>query len=33
MFCVWKMGPYDQKLLGKIQKEGSENTARVGKRK
>jgi len=27
------MGPYSQKLLGKIQREGSENTTRVGKRK
>ena len=33
MLCVWKVGPYGQKLLGEIEKEkGSRNTIRVGKR-
>ena len=34
MFCVWKMGPYGQKLLAEKRKGGqdSRNTARVGKR-
>jgi len=32
---MWKMGPYNQKLLAKKEKreEGSRNTTRVGKRK
>ena len=33
MLCMWKVGPYGQKLLGKIQEEGSRDTAGVGKRK
>ena len=33
MLCVWKVGPYGQKLLGKMEKgEGSRNAIRVGKR-
>ena len=33
MLCVWKVGSYGQKLLGKIEKEkGSRNATRVGKR-
>ena len=33
MLCVWKVGPYGQKLLGEIEKEkSSRNTIRVGKR-
>ena len=30
---MWKVGPYSQKLLGKIQGKSSRNTAGVGKRK
>jgi len=30
---IQKVGPYGQKLLGKTQRKGSENAARVGKRK
>jgi len=30
---MWKVGPYGQKLLGKIQEEGSRDAAGVGKRK
>ena len=33
MLCVWKMGPYGQKLLGKTQGKSSRNAAGVGKRK
>ena len=33
MLCMWKVGPYGQKLLGKAQSKGSRNTARGGKRK
>jgi len=34
MLCVWKVGPYSQKLLAKEGKRGenSRNTARVSKR-
>ena len=33
MLCVWKVGPYGQKLLGEMEKgEGSRNAARVSKR-
>jgi len=33
LLCVWKVGPYSQKLLGEIEKgENSRNTARVSKR-
>ena len=33
MLCVWKVGPYGQKLLGEMENgEGSRNTTRVGKR-
>ena len=33
MLCMWKVGPYGQKLLGKTQGEGSGDTAGVSKRK
>ena len=33
MLCVWKMGPYGQKLLGKTQGKSSRNAAGVSKRK
>ena len=33
MLCVWKIGPYGQKLLGKTQGKSSRNAAGVGKRK
>ena len=33
MLCVWKVGPYGQKLLGEMEKgEDSRNAARVSKR-
>ena len=34
MLCIWKVGPYGQKLLAKKRKreKSSRNTARVGKR-
>ena len=33
MLCLWEVGPYGQKLLGKAQREDSRDTARVSKRK
>ena len=33
MLCMWEVGPYGQKLLGKAQEKGSRNAAGVGKRK
>jgi len=33
MLCMWKIGPYSQKLLGKTQAEGSRNAVGVDKRK
>ena len=35
MLCMWKMGPYGQKLLAKKEKreEGSRTATRVSKRK
>ena len=33
MLCMWKVGPYGQKLLGKTQRKGSGNATQVGKRK
>jgi len=33
MLCMWKMGLYGQKLLGKTQGKSSRNTTQVGKRK
>ena len=33
MLCMWKVGPYDQKLLGETQREGNGDTIGVGKRK
>ena len=33
MLCMWKVGPYGQKLLGKAQNEDSRNAARGGKKK
>ena len=33
MLCMREVGPYGQKLLGKIQGKGSRNAAGVGKRK
>ena len=33
MLCVWKVGPYGQKLLGEIEEEeDSRNAIRVSKR-
>ena len=33
MLCMWKVGPYGQKLLGKTQGKSSRNATGVGKRK
>ena len=32
MLCMQEVGPYDQKLLGKIQRKGSRNITGVGKK-